>query len=338
MPMQYDDLLESYPDEIEKTLAETRAMRQEMANMEEGLEFVVQDVNRWPVGDTVTIAFLGGSYDLHAKIAGVLREITDVCSITFDLGHDPEKGSFRRWTESDTEYTADIRVSFDQDGYWSLIGTMSIDQTLTPHSMGVGGAPHQRSLNLGGFHRALPDSWRRTVLHEFLHALAFSHAHQNPRGECQDEFRWDDDPDYEKTRDDDGRFIPDAAGHRPGIYTFLSGEPNNWDKTTIDRNLRIGDPADLVASEFDPESVMLYRFDPMFFKSNPTPCAPKTAGDALSAGDIRGLQLLYPAIEDPRARTVKAKAQAAHDALADLKGLEAYGPIDGLLGVLDRLS
>ena len=43
------------------------------------------------------------------------------------------------------------------------------------------------------------------------------------RGPCEASFRWEDEPGYQPTRDPRGAFIPDAAGRRPGIYTYLSG-------------------------------------------------------------------------------------------------------------------
>lgn len=53
------------------------------------------------------------------------------------------------------------------------------------------------------------------------------------------------------------------------------------------------DPA-TVAGPFDPQSVMLYRFESFFYRTNPSPCAPTGNGLSLSDGDKRGLRLLYP--------------------------------------------
>jgi hypothetical protein len=76
----------------------------------------------------------------------------------------------------------------------------------------------------------------------------------------------------------------------------------------------------LVAGEFDPESVMLYRFAPFFYNTRPSPCAPTSEGINLSDGDKRGLALLYPhAADDLRARERRAK-----EALRSSE-LESYG-------------
>ena len=65
---------------------------------------------------------------------------------------------------------------------------------------------------------------------------------------------------YVPTTDGSGRFVADPHGRRPGIYTYLGGPPNNWDRAKVDHNLRSAAAEDGVASRFDPESVMLYRF------------------------------------------------------------------------------
>ena len=174
-------------------------------------------------------------------------------------------------------------------------GTDSINPNIGLPQQSVGGRAHQRSLNLGGFDVARPSSWQGTVRHEFLHALSFHHEHQNMRGPCEAAFRWEDDPGYQPTRDARGAYVTDAAGLRPGIYTYLSGYPNGWPKSKVDFNLRtISDSRALVAGPFDPASVMLYRFPALFYRTQPSPCAPAGDGQQLSDGDKRGLKLLYP--------------------------------------------
>ena len=138
------------------------------------------------------------------------------------------------------------------------------------------------------------ERWEGTVRHEFLHALAFEHEHQNMRGPCEGDFRWENDPGYVPTTNANGAFVPDAQGRRPGIYTYLAGPPNRWSKAKVDHNLRTAEDPKAVASGFDPASVMLYRFAPFFYKSDPSPCAPKGDGVNLSDGDKRALSLLYP--------------------------------------------
>ena len=97
------------------------------------------------------VAFLDGDQDLHADVADATRQITDACDVTLDFGVDPGSGEHRRWTETNKQYAAEIRVSFDMGGFWSLVGTDSTDRTIGGLGSPIGGAPNQRSLNLGDF-------------------------------------------------------------------------------------------------------------------------------------------------------------------------------------------
>ena len=65
------------------------------------------------------VAFLDGSIDLHRDIAEATKQITNACNLELDFGVDEQTGEFRRWTEDVTDHAAEIRVSFDQTGFWS---------------------------------------------------------------------------------------------------------------------------------------------------------------------------------------------------------------------------
>jgi hypothetical protein len=318
-------LIESLPDAIVASLEVRDAWRKQAAAASEGLEFLISDVLRWVPGSTVRIAFLDGSDELHADVAAATKQITDACNLDLDFGVDAT-GKHRRWTESDTEHQAEIRVSFDLDGFWSLVGTDSTDETIGGPLDPAGGRPGQRSLNLGGFETDRPLDWQGVVRHEFLHALGFQHAHQNLRGPCEAEFRWEDDPGYVPTRDHRGVFVKDAAGRLPGIYTYLAGEPNRWPRAQVDHNLSTEEGPDTVAGPFDRASVMLYRFASFFYKTSPSPCAPTTEGIDLSDGDTRGLQLLYP----HTANELESVVGRAGTALAELR--------NGAEGVLESVT
>lgn len=311
--------LESMADGLVAALEVRDAWRARVAEAQGvGLEFLVSDLARWRPGSVVRVAFLDGGATLHAKVAEATEQITDACAIELDFGFDEKTDQFRRWTTKDTDYAAEIRVSFDRGGFWSLVGTDSTDADISDPVNGIGGGPGQRSLNLGGFATALPNGWQGTVRHEFLHALAFHHEHQNMRGPCENAFRWDDDPGYVPTRDNRGVFVPDPFGRRPGIYTYLAGEPNNWSRAKVDHNLRTVESPDVVAGPFDSDSVMLYRFQPFFYRTNPSPCAPTGNGLDLSEGDKRGLQLLYPESADAQSG-LAARASTTVDKLSPLE-------------------
>lgn len=315
-----EGLLESLPDSVVASLEVRDAWRKRAAESSAGLEFLVSDVLRWVPGSTVRVAFLDGEDALHADIAAAVKPIRDAANLVLDFGVDAA-GKHRRWTEKDQIYSAEIRVSFDFPGYWSLVGTDSTDPTVGQQSDPIGGNPWQRSLNLGGYKTSRPTGWEGTVRHEFLHALGFQHEHQNIRGPCEADFRWEDDAGYVPTKDVRGVFVADSAARRPGIYTYLAGEPNKWPRAKVDHNLRTEDDPTAVAGPFDRASVMLYRFGALFYKTSPSPCSPTTEGVELSEGDIRALQLLYPQTAGEMS-DVTARAEAAVNELRGGDGLE----------------
>lgn len=262
-----DVLLDSLPESVIASMEVRDRWFTRSSVSNDGQFFVIEDLLRWIPGQTIRVAFLGGDTALHRDIEEVTKQITDVCNIKLDFGFNPATGNYRIWSTEDTTYQAEIRVSFDQDGYFSLLGTDSVSPNIGAPNGPVGGRPHQRSLNLEGFHIQRPASWMGTVLHEFLHALAFHHEHQSPNGGCDDEFRWQDDPNYQPTKDAQGRYVTDANGNRPGIYTYLAGYPNRWSKSKVDHNLRQISPSGLSSSAFDQESIMLYRFPNLFYSA-----------------------------------------------------------------------
>jgi hypothetical protein len=107
--------------------------------------------------------------------------------------------------------------------------------------------------------------YRRVVVHEFGHALAAIHEHQNPRGGL----KW----------------------NVQAVYKTFSGPPNNWSKEAIDFNILQKYSIDqLNATEFDMDSIMLYSFPPELLKGGKgTP-----ENTDLSAGDKKFIAKMYP--------------------------------------------
>ena len=152
--------------------------------------------------------------------------------------------------------SAQIRISFLADeGSWSYIGTdcLGIDKT-------------EPTMNFGW----LKDDtdaveYERVVVHEFGHALGAIHEHQNPKGGIE----W----------------------NLPAVYAYFAGPPNHWSKEETDINV-IGKYSvdQLNASQFDPDSIMLYQFDGALIKGG----RPTKLNTKMSRGDKRFIKQQYP--------------------------------------------
>lgn len=282
---------QSLPDQLQARL-ETRdrllknVLPEQVGSL--GRDSVVQLSKRWLPGQVVTVAFRGGSYELRKSIADAADDWCDHCNLRFDFGHNEATQTFREWSPRDSNFAADIRIGFSERGYWSLVGTDSRNSIIV--------RPGQASMNLERFDLVQPASWRGTVLHEFGHAIGFHHLHQQPAVGCDREFRWDDDPGYILTADDNGRFIPDDMQRRPGVYTVLGGPPNEWPMSKVNHNLRQLNPSsDLQLTPFDSQSIMLYAFPEWMLKNGASShCFTPARSQSLSAGDQTAALGAYP--------------------------------------------
>jgi serralysin len=107
---------------------------------------------QWQPGDTITIRFLSGSPELQRRVRTVANEWTKFANLNFEFV---------------TRAPSDIRIAFDKsDGAWSRLGT-------TCRSI----REPEATMNLSWDSE---DKLRRTVLHEFGHAIGLIHEHQNP--------------------------------------------------------------------------------------------------------------------------------------------------------------
>jgi hypothetical protein len=249
------------------------------------VQAVISPLKTWSAGELpVKVAFLGGSDELRGQIVAAVTAWSAGSGIRFDFG---TPGAFREWTRQDQAYKAQIRIAFDEAGYWSFVGADSIDPSVA--------GPNEASMSFQDFTTALPDDWQGVVRHEFGHAISFQHEHQSPVAHCDTQFRWNDDPGYVSTTDIYGQFIQDPQGRRPGIYTVLGGPPNNWPRAQIDANLRqLPATVDIRYTAFDPKSVMMYSFAGwMFVNGAQSPCY--TAENLTpSAVDLNTAAAAYP--------------------------------------------
>ena len=142
----------------------------------------------WPPSYTkLRVCFIGGSDELNANVAKVAKGWNRVAKIglRFDFGKTDKP---RRCKTGSRE--AQIRVSYDKPGYYSLLGQYSM----------VYASQEENSLNLGEFDKfadpnaVLEGEAKGVILHEFGHALGLYHEHQSPVANCDSEYNWDYTP------------------------------------------------------------------------------------------------------------------------------------------------
>lgn len=268
--------VETFPLEIAQKYADEET---ELASLPPELQGQLFNMNkRWTPGTSVRVAFNGGNSTLHKKIVDVANEWTKYGNLKFDFGYNSTTKTYRTWTNSDTEYHAEIRIAFDLPGYWSAIGTDSVN----PRFFGA----NKRSMNLGGFLQPnLHHTWATTVLHEFGHALGFSHEHQHER--CKHEIRWERGPNGE-----------------PSVYdVFLQWQ--GWSKNQVDMNLKtfVAGRGDIIAPH-ERESIMHYSMPPdIFINGKRSPCYVQF-NQVLSLGDKAGMARGYPSGNPDKFRSV----------------------------------
>lgn len=253
--MNKKQLIEGYPDYLIKRIKAEEVNRFKRKPTKK-MELVMEDLKLWQVG-VLKVSFKGGDAVLHKVIADAAAAWSKYANIVFDFGYDSKKNTYRTWHAQDF---SPIRVGFDESGYWSWVGTQSVDEAFC--------LPGEISLNLEGFDKKLPNNWQSIVLHEFGHALGFHHEHQSPVSDC--DFDW------------------------PALYEYLAEPPNNWSRETVDYNLRKMAVGGLTYSPHDRESIMHYSFPAwMFVSKEASPCyIPENT--TLSDEDKRMAQRAYP--------------------------------------------
>jgi hypothetical protein len=155
---------------------------------------------------------------------------------------------------------AEIRISFHADnGSWSAVGRDALNRDYFPL--------HQPTMNYGWLRDDTDAAeYRRVVLHEFGHALGCIHEHQAPTfGRI-----WD----------------------KQAVLHYFQGPPNYWSPADIDFNVLKKYPQKgIIATNYDPDSIMLYAFDGALFADGK---GPTNENNNVSAKDQQMIRQLYP--------------------------------------------
>ena len=247
----------------------------------------------WKKQRVITVAFYGGSDDVYQLIEQTAKEWTALGG-QMSFSFTDSSGVYRRWAPDDKSPTANIRIAFDDSGYWSLLGVLAKNADPSESTMNFGGFPEELTKYFHGQNNA---EWRTsyahtTVLHEFGHALGLSHEHFNLQ--CQKDLQMDT------------------------IIAYLMTPPNNWSQEQARFNIDAQYYAQILAQQAGPlesrlinspntdqSSTMLYVFQDKYYKSGgKSVCKP--IGDhgqnwptTLSAGDKQFYLANYGVIASP---------------------------------------
>jgi len=194
---------------------------------------------QWQPGQELRVRFLDGDRALHRRVEEHATAWLSFANLGFRFGQ---------------QARSEVRVTFTGSGFWSQVGTDSLRV-----------AQDDPTMQLGGL-RADSDEvvLRRTVLHEFGHALGCIHEQASPAAQIP----WDD----------------------AKVYAFYR-EWQGWDqRTTYENVLRRYSAAELRFTAHDPRSIMQY----------PVPAELTLGGfsvpwnDDLSEGDRSFIARMYP--------------------------------------------
>ncbi|EAR21897.1 regulatory protein [Nitrococcus mobilis Nb-231] len=158
---------------------------------------------------------------------------------------------------------SEVRIGFlSGDGAWSYVGRDVIDIP----------GQSERTMNFGWDLTQDPRGVD-TPVHEIGHTLGFPHEHQNPFAGII----WDEE----------------------AVYNYFGGPPNNWSRETTHHNvLKKLLPGAVEGSEWDPDSIMHYKFQAGLIEKPEEYQEGLTPQPGLSDSDIEEVRRLYPPQDD----------------------------------------
>ncbi len=193
----------------------------------------------WDNGKTIYIKFLSGSKSMQDKVKAVVKEWERYANLKFEFV---------------SVGASNIRINLDnKGGHNSMIGTLANNA-----------AADERTMNFDTTDFKTYAAMRRTVLHEFGHAIGLLHEHYSP--------------------------IAGIPWNKEAVYADLK-KTQGWDKETVDVNLfQQYNVSYTNGTSYDRKSIMHY---PVFARWTTNGFNVDWNND-LSEGDITIIGLLYP--------------------------------------------
>jgi TIR domain len=195
----------------------------------------------WPNGSVLSVGFLEGEPSVRWEVVKTASEWMEHANLRFVFGNRAD---------------ACIRISFQEAGSWSLIGT---DALIVPQN--------QPTINLGWLNtNTSAEEVRRVVLHEFGHVLGLVHEHQIANA-----------------------LIP---WNTEAVYRFYAGPPNFWTKQEVEAMMFQKYERDYfpLEKDFDPQSIMLFPINRELTDGS----FQVGVNNTLSDGDKAFVKKLYP--------------------------------------------
>lgn len=226
-------------------------------------ELAALTAKKWDNGRELRVHFMDGDPDVQARLQPFAQQWSEHANIRFQFVNDPD---------------AEIRISFQQQGSWSYLGT---DALSIPKN--------QPTMNFGWLTRnTADDEYSRVVIHEFGHALGCYHEHSNPTA--------------------------DIPWNKEAVYAYYEGPPNNWSRADVDHNLFRRYASGISQfSQFDDKSIMLYSIPERFVTD---PARAVGWNQVLSDTDKSFIGTMYPRVVK-RATELQVNARSRLESIGE---------------------
>ena len=174
-----------------------------------------------------------------------------------------------KFVEVDDREDAEVRIGFMRgDGAWSYVGRDVLRQGKSDRTMNFGWDLTRDASEID------------TAIHEIGHTLGFPHEHQNPFAGLV----WDEEK----------------------VYAALAGFPNFWSREKTFHNIIRKISADTVqGSNWDPNSVMHYPFEPGLIKEPAMYRTGLTPAGGISERDKTWVRTFYPPLTGADYKEIK---------------------------------